>query len=259
MPSADPATIRNRLLRALPPADFDYLRPHLHYILLPPRQVLHKPEAPIQHIYFIEQGLVSALTTMANGSMVDVRMTGAEGVTGLLYLLGAETLPQQIDVEITGTAFQISAPFLKSEFDRRGVLRRIIMRFVADALIMTSRTAACNRMHAIRQRCARWLLMASDRIESETIPMTHELLSVMLGVRRAGVTVVAGELQRSGIIRCQRGRLTILDRAALEACACECYQLDRENSTGAGHPATPLPENRIENPNPPSKSRWSVR
>jgi CRP-like cAMP-binding protein len=228
MPPANPAAIRNRLLRALPSADFEYLRPHLHYVSLPSRQVLHKPEGHIQHIYFIEQGLVSALTTMANGSMVDVRMTGAEGVTGLLYLLGAETLPQQIDVQITGTAFQISAALLKSEFDRRGALRRIIMRFVADALIMTSRTAACNRMHAIRQRCARWLLMASDRIESDTIPMTHELLALMLGVRRAGVTVVAGELQRSGIIRYQRGRLTILDRAALEACACECYHLDRE-------------------------------
>lgn len=228
MPPPNRTAIRNRLLRAIPLADFDQLRTHLHHIFLSPRQVLHESGAAIEHIYFIEQGLASILTTMANGAMVDVRMTGAEGVTGLLYLLGAETLPQQVDVQIPGTAFQISAALLKTEFDRRDALRRIIMRFIADALIITSRTAACNRMHAIRQRCARWLLMASDRIASDTIQMTHELLALMLGVRRAGVTVVAGELQRSGLIRYHRGRLTILDREALQACACECYRLDRE-------------------------------
>ncbi len=139
MPAPNRTAIRNRLLRALPSADFDQLHANLHQIFLSPNQVLHEPGGDVEHIYFIEQGLVSALTTMADGAMVDVRMTGAEGVTGLLFLLGAQSLHQRIDVHIPGTAFQISAALLKTEFDRRDALRRIIMRFIADALIITSR------------------------------------------------------------------------------------------------------------------------
>jgi CRP-like cAMP-binding protein len=165
---------------------------------------------------------------MASGHAIEVRMIGPEGVTGFSYLLGAEFLAQQIIVQVPGSALRISAAVLKSEFEGREVLRRSVLRFVNAASAMTSQTAACNRLHSVEQRCARWLLNASDRVGADTMPITHEFLSLLLGVRRSGVTVTAGRLQRSGLIRYHRGHLTILNREALEAFACECYRIDRE-------------------------------
>jgi CRP-like cAMP-binding protein len=155
-------------------------------------------------------------------------MVGREGIVGLAHLLGAEMMPQQIIVQVPGSALRIGATLLKAEFERSEALRRIVLRLANAALAMTSQTAACNRVHSLEQRCARWLLNASDRIGTDAMPMTHDFLSHMLGVRRAGVTAAASEFQRSGLIRYQRGRLTILDREALVERACECYLVDRE-------------------------------
>jgi CRP-like cAMP-binding protein len=192
------------------------------------RQVIYQAGTTIEHVYFIEQGLASVLVTMSDGNTIEVRMVGREGLTGLSYILGAEKVLYETIVQVPGSALRMSAALFRAEFDRREELRRIVLRFVNAALAITSQTAACNRMHSIEQRCARWLLMASDRIGSNTLPMTHEFLSKMLGVRRAGVSAAASALQRSGIIRYQRGRVTIVDPAALQASACECYHLDRE-------------------------------
>jgi CRP-like cAMP-binding protein len=192
------------------------------------RQVIYQAGTTIEHVYFIEQGLASVLVTMSDGNTIEVRMVGREGLTGLSYILGAEKVLYETIVQVPGSALRMSAALFRAEFDRREELRRIVLRFVNAALAITSQTAACNRMHSIEQRCARWLLMASDRIGSNTLPMTHEFLSKMLGVRRAGVSAAASALQRSGIIRYQRGRVTIVDPAALRASACECYHLDRE-------------------------------
>lgn len=221
-------TVQNRILSALPRAALDDLLLHLYPVSLSQRQILHEAGAPIQQLYFLEQGLASVLTTMVDGDAIEVRMIGREGVTGFPYLLGAEILPQQVIVQVPGNALRISAELLKSEFDRREALRRNVLRFVNAANAMTSQTAACNRLHSVEQRCARWLLNASDRVGAESMPITHEFLSLLLGVRRAGVTVAAGRLQRSGFIRYHRGHLTILARDALEASACECYRIDRE-------------------------------
>lgn len=220
--------ITNRILSALPQADVDAFRRHLHPVSLPQKQIIHEAGAAIEHVYFIEQGLASVLTTLADGAAVEVRMIGREGVTGFSCVLGVKILPQQIIVQAPGTALQMSAALFRAQFDRSEPLRRSVLRFVDAALAITSQTAACNRVHSLEQRCARWLLMASDRLDSPTMPMTHEFLASLLAVRRPGVTAVAGKLQRSGLISYHRGRLTIVDRDALEACSCECYFVDHE-------------------------------
>jgi CRP-like cAMP-binding protein len=218
----------NLILNALPEADIQRLCAQQQRVALRQKQILHQPGAAIEHVYFLEQGLASVLTMMLDGSAVEVLMMGREGVTGFPYLLGAETSLQQVVVQVPGNALRMNAALFKAEFDRSASLRRIVVPFINAAYAMTSQTAACNRLHSIEQRCARWLLNASDRIGSDTMPMTHEFLSFLLGVRRAGVTITAGRLQRAGLIRYHRGSLTIIERHALEALSCECYQLDRE-------------------------------
>jgi CRP-like cAMP-binding protein len=219
---------RNRILSALPQAELDRLRSHLQAIALPQGQVLHEAGAAIEYVYFIEQGVGSVLTTMADGRAIEVRMVGRESVIGLAYLFGAEISPLQTIVQVPGSASRMSAPLFRAEFDRRELLRRIVLRLISAALVMTSQNAACNRLHSVEQRCARWLLEASNRIGSDTMPMTQEFLATLLGVRRAGVSATASQLQRSGLIRYRRGRLSIVDRQALEAHACECYIVDHE-------------------------------
>jgi CRP-like cAMP-binding protein len=222
------ATIENRVLSALPPPELERLSSQLQPVELSQKQILQDAGAPIEHVYFIEQGLASVLTMMADGGAVEVRMVGREGIVGLPYLLGVEVGHEQVIVQAPGAALRIGAGLLKAEFDRRETLRRAVLRLVSAALAMTSQNAACNRLHSVEQRFARWLLEASNRIRSDTMPMTHEFLSDLLGVRRAGVTEAAAELQRTGLIRYQRGQITIADREALEACACECYFFDHE-------------------------------
>jgi CRP-like cAMP-binding protein len=228
MPLSVGHTIRNRILSARPPADFEHLLPHLEQLPLRQRQVLHHPGTAIEHVHFIEEGLASVLTTMQDGDAVEIRMAGREGVTGFSYVLGAQSLRQEIIVQAPGSALRMSAAIFKTAFDQSEPLRRTVLRYVNTALSMTAQTAACNRLHSVEQRCARWLLNASDRIGSNTIQMTHEFLALLLGVRRAGVTAVAGKLQSSGLIRYHRGRLAILDRDGLERVACECYDADRQ-------------------------------
>jgi CRP-like cAMP-binding protein len=219
---------RNRILATLPEADLERFAPHLQAIRLPQGQVLHEAGSATEHVYFIEEGVGSVLTTMADGRAIEVRMVGREGMIGLAYLLGAEVLPQQIIVQVPGTAMRVGAAVCKAEFEERETLRRLVLRLISAALAMTSQNAACNRLHSVEQRCARWLLEASNRTGSDTMPMTQEFLAALLGVRRPGVTATASELRRSGLIDYRRGRLTIVDREALEAHACECYFVDHE-------------------------------
>lgn len=228
MPLSTGSRIRNRVLSALPREDLERLRPRLQPVTLPQRQILHEAGAAIEHVHFIQQGLVSVLTTMADGGAVEVRMLGREGIIGLLCVLGAAVVPQQVIVQVPGSALRMNTALFKIEFDRCEPLRRIVLRLIGAALAMVSQNAACNRLHSVEQRCARWLLEASNRIGSNTMPMTHEFLSWLLGVRRAGVTEIASRFQRAGLIRYNRGRLTIIDRKGLQACVCECYAIDRQ-------------------------------
>jgi CRP-like cAMP-binding protein len=227
MPRADRAAFKNRLLVALP-QDIEGFFSNLHPVSLSLRQVLYKVGTPLDLVYFIEQGVVSILTIMGSGSAVEVGMIGDEGIVGVSALLGAEVSSQHFVVQVPGAALSMNAALCKQAFTESEAIRSVILRYAEATLNLSAQTAACNRLHTIEQRCARWLLMAHDRLQSDIMPMTHEFLSSMLGVRRAGVTETAGELQRSGLIRYHHGQITIVDRDGLEAAACECYRMDHE-------------------------------
>jgi len=226
MRASNCSTVKNRILADIGQEDLDHFFSDLDPIALSLRQVLYEPAGSLEYVYFVEQGVTSVLTTMMAGSTIEVGMIGREGMVGVAALLGAETSAQQVIVQIPGTALRMAAARCKAAFDQSADIRRVITRFIEVVINQSSQTAACNRLHSVEQRCARWLLMASDRTQSLTMPMTHEFLSSMLGVRRAGVSEIAAELQRSGLIRYHRGQLTIADRESLEATVCECYQLD---------------------------------
>jgi len=220
-------TFHNRLLAALPEEDVQRFFSDLHPVSFPLRHVIYEVGAPLEYVYFIEQGLASILMNMSNGSTVEVGMIGTEGMVGMPALLGGVISNRQFIVQSPITALRMNAALCKTAFDQSAAVRRVVLRFTEAILDLAAQTAACNRLHLIEQRCARWLLMSSDRTRSDIIPMTHEFLSSMLGVRRAGVTTTLGELTRSGLIEHGRGHLTISDREGLEATACECYPLDR--------------------------------
>ena len=217
----------NYMLSSLGPEELEELRPHLHPVTLSLRQVIQGEGAPLNKVYFLQTALASVLTRMLDGAMIEVAMVGPEGMVGVSALLGAETAAHEVIAQIPGAALAVSAGRCRAAFDRSADLRRVVHRFAEKMINQSAQTAACNRLHRIEQRCARWLLMGSDRIRAAEIPMTQEFMSTMLGVRRAGVGEVLGELQRSGLIRYRRGMLTILDRDGLEAVSCECHRADR--------------------------------
>ena len=197
MPSITPEQ-KNHLLAALQAGDLKHFFSDLHPVLLSLRHVIQAAGEPIEHVYFINEGVASVLTTMANGATIEVGMIGIEGVVGVSAVLGAEVSVQQIVIQIPGNALRMSAARCRVAFAQSAEVRRVMLRFADAMLNLSAQTAACNRLHSIEQRCARWLLMAYARHTSNIIPMTHEFLSSMLGVRRVGVTETAGELQRSG-------------------------------------------------------------
>ena len=230
MPPHSGANLKNRLLAALPQADFERLRTDLRPVSLPLRQVLYEPGDEIEHLYFVEEGLCSILTIMTDGATVETGMIGNDGLVGISAILDSGKSPDQVIVQVPGAAQQINAAEFRAAFNQSEHIRRVVLRFIQDLLMVNAQTAACNRLHSIEQRSARWMLMACDRVGSDSIPLTHEFLAQMLGVGRSGVTLVAGELQRSGLIRYRHGRIAILNREGLEAAACECYRRDRERS-----------------------------
>lgn len=221
-------TIRNRLLSALTAHDLAEFSDHLQPVILPKRQILYDVGTPLDYVYFIEEGLASVLTMMENGASSEVGMVGPEGLIGVSALLGGTVSAQHIVMQLSGSALRIAAPACKAIFDGNPRVRRVFLRFTEDLLNLSSQTAACNRLHQVEQRCARWLLMSSDRTQSTVLRLTQEFLAAMLGVRRSGVSETASELQRSGLIRYRRGEITIVDRLGLEEIACECYDLDRQ-------------------------------
>jgi CRP-like cAMP-binding protein len=222
------ATLQNRLLATLPQEAFDHLKSHLEPVSLLPRQVLYEQSAPIDRVYFPEQGVLSVLAVMNNGAMGEVGMIGAEGMAGAPMLLGAPTSAQRVMVQVPGTALCITTPSCRSAFARQPAFHEVVLRFVDGFLNLGAQTAACNLHHSAEQRLARWLLMTWERTRAETMPITHEFLSAMLGVRRTGVTAIAVELQRAGFIDYHRGTLRITDHAGLAGAACECYRIDSE-------------------------------
>lgn len=220
--------IKNRLLTALSLDELSELLETLQPVRLRKKQILYEVGAPLEHIYFIEEGVASVLTMMEDGASSEVGMVGPEGLVGVSALLGGKISAQHIVVQFPGMAHHIAATRCIDAFERNPGVRKVVLRFIEDLLNLSSQTAACNRLHLVEQRTARWLLMAADRIGSNVLPLTQEFLAAMLGVRRSGVSEAAGELQRSGLIRYRRGEITIVDRTGLEKTACECYGLDRQ-------------------------------
>jgi CRP-like cAMP-binding protein len=223
-PTAAP---RNRLLAALPPEVLGRLWPRLEPVELPLRQVLHAPGTPIGTVYFPETGWISMVATLEDGDGAEVGLVGREGVVGLPVVLGGDSDDLEAMVQAPGRALSLGANALRAALDDDPILRNLLLRYALAHHGQVARTAACNGRHHTEQRLARWLLMAHDRAEGNAFPMTHEFLSMMLGIRRAGITVAAGILQKAGLIHYERGWMKIEDRPGLENAACECYGLVR--------------------------------
>jgi CRP-like cAMP-binding protein len=218
---------RNRLLAVLPPDDLARLRTRLEAVELPFRKVLHVPGKPIEAVYFPETGYVSMVAYLEDGDAAEVGLAGYEGMVGLPVLLGADHDDIEAMVQASGTALRMDAQAFREELERIPSLRNLLLRYALVHHGQVARTAACNGRHHTDQRLARWLLMAHDRSQGDDFPMTHEFLSMMLGVRRAGITVAAGTLQKAGLIRYNRGRIEVTDRPGLESVSCDCYGIVR--------------------------------
>jgi len=195
---------------------------------LPLGKSLYDPYVPLEHVYFPEDGVASLLTQLDNGIETEVATVGREGMVGLPAFFGVESVPGRAIWQVSGKALVLSTKVLRRETRQGGALNDVLRLYAQGLFTQISQSASCNRRHEIVQRCSRWLLMTHDRVNGDEFELTHEFLSKMLGVRRAGVSVAAGILQKAGLIKYSRGRITILDREGLEAISCECYRIVRE-------------------------------
>jgi CRP-like cAMP-binding protein len=218
---------RNRLLAALPSAEFNRLRPSLEHVELPLREVISPAGSAITHAYFPEDGMVSLVQPLSDGSAVEVGIIGREGFVGTPLMLGARNSPTEANIQIKGSAVRITVKALRDATQRNKRLHALLLSYTHALLIQVAQTAACNNRHNLQQRLARWLLSAADRAESDELSLSHELLSIMLGRRRAGVTVTLGAMRRSELVENSHGRIRIVDRRGLEKASCECYRLVR--------------------------------
>lgn len=218
---------RNRILAALPAKQLARLRPSLERIVLEPRDILYDPDQPIKYVYFPEDSMASIVGIMADGSGVEAATVGREGMVGLPVFLGDGRTSAQAFCQAPGEALRLDVRRFRQELARGGRLPALLGRYTQALIAQIAQSAACNRLHPLRQRCARWLLQTHDRVERDTFAFTHQFLSQMLGVRRATVTELAGEFERERLIKNHYGRITILDREALERTACECYRIIR--------------------------------
>lgn len=216
---------QNYLLAALPQVEADRLYPHLELVSLPLGEVLYESGDRLQHVYFPVLSIVSLLYVMADGASAEIAVVGNEGIIGIALFMGGETMPNRAVVQSAGYAYRLTGQVLKEEFNRAGELQHLLLRYTQALLTQMSQTAVCNRHHSVDQQLCRWLLLSLDRLPSNELSMTQELIANMLGVRREGVTEAAGKLQRAGLIHYSRGRITVIDRPGLEARACECYQV----------------------------------
>ena len=213
----------NHLLSALPPEEFARLLPHLTVMQLPIRTVLHEADAPFAFVYFPLTAVGSVTALMADGAMVEVGTIGREGMTGLPAFFGAATSPLPTFIQVAGAVVRLPITAFSAAAAPGTALHALLLRFAQAYYSMAAQSAACNRLHPVEERCARWLLLTHDRVRLDTFPLSHEFLGYMLGVRRPSVTIAMGTLQRAGLLTYHRGIVTLTDRAALEAASCECY------------------------------------
>lgn len=216
--------VKNRILAALPPEEFNLLAKALIHVDLTLGQSLHRAGEPIEKVYFVESGFISALTILSEGQPLEIGLIGAEGVAGVSVILGAVNSYSETMCQTGGGAYRISTAAFKEATAHAPHLKDLLLRYTHVFSVQVAQTAACNAHHELGQRLARWLLAAHDRSGVPQLSLTQDLIAVMLGVRRSTVSVAASMLQKAGIIRYQHGRITILDRLGLENAACECYE-----------------------------------
>ncbi|NWJ44337.1 MAG: Crp/Fnr family transcriptional regulator [Chloroflexi bacterium] len=223
--SNDGVKIQNHLLAALPQEEYQRLLPKIESVNFELGKVVYHYAQQMEYLYFPTTSMVSLLYTMADGMTAEVGLTGNEGVVGIALFLGGDTAPNQAVVQIGGAALRLSAKTVQEEFKRGEVFQQVLLRYTQALITQISQTAICNRLHPVEQRFCRWLLLSHDRVKTDQLVMTQELIATMLGGRRESVTVAAGRLQDEGLIQYARGHITILDRKGLEDSVCECYHV----------------------------------
>jgi CRP-like cAMP-binding protein len=224
----DGKPVSNKILLSLPDDEYRQIRAHLEFETLEPYRVLHEPSEKLRFAYFLNCGLASLLAATREGRAVEAGVVGFEGLVGTALAVGLLRTPLRAVVQIGGDGFRISGRALQAAFRTLPELQMRLSRYAVLQGMQAAQTAACNRLHELRQRFARWILMAQDRVDAGTLPLTHEFLATMLGTDRPSVSLVARELQNQKVIRYGRGVVEILDRMRLENCACECYRVIQE-------------------------------
>jgi CRP-like cAMP-binding protein len=219
---------QNLVLVRLSPEQLEKLRAHLRPIDLSLKQMIYQPNQPIKEAYFVENGMISVVSIMADGKSIEVGTIGRESVAGAVVILGAKTVPHQYYVQIPGHGHRVDADLLKEVAKHDGEFRELLCRSQLAFHTQAMQSAACNGLHSLTQRCCRWLLMSQDRVNGDDVPLTHEFLALMLGVRRASVTDVLKPIQDRGWIGSNRGNIVVLDRKGLESGSCECYGIIAE-------------------------------
>jgi CRP-like cAMP-binding protein len=214
---------QNHLLAALPAEEFGRLAPRLELVPMLLGESIYEPGSQLQHVYFPTTAIVSLLYVLESGASAEIAGVGNEGMLGIALFMGGDTTPSSAVVQTAGHAPRLQARLLKEEFRRAGLMQRLLLRYTQALLTQMCQTTACNRHHSIEQQLCRWLLLTLDRLPSNELVVTQELVASALGVRRESITEAAGKLQRAGLIRYRRGHLTVLERSGLEAGACECY------------------------------------
>lgn len=221
---------KNRLLNALPPADRARIYPHLKLISLPFESVLYEAGDTQRYIYFPVDSIVSLLYVLKNGASAEIAVVGNDGAIGIALFMGGVTTTNRAIVQSAGSAYRLTRTHIEQEFARHGEMLHILLRYTQALITQMTQTAVCNRHHSLDQQLCRWLLLSLDRLDTNQLVMTQELIANMLGVRREGITEAAGKLQKAGVIEYRRGRITVLDRPRLESMTCECYEAVRSET-----------------------------
>ena len=232
---ANTKPLDNRLLASLSAAELKRLRPHLDPVTMELGQVVYESGRLLDHVYFPTTAIISLLYVMEDGSSAEIAIVGNEGLVGISLFMGGETTPSRAVVQSAGDAFRLGAQYLRAEFARSGSMQHLLLRYTQSLITQMAQTAVCNRHHSVDQQLCRWLLLSLDRLPSDELVMTQELIANMLGVRREGVTAAAGKLQDAGVIEYRRGHIKVLDRPKLETMSCECYAVVRKESERLSH------------------------
>jgi CRP-like cAMP-binding protein len=221
---------QNHLLGALSPAERERIYPHLRLVPMPLGKVLYESGDVLRHVYFPTDSIVSLLYVLADGASAEISVVGNEGLIGIALFMGGETTPSRAIVQSAGHAYRLIGQQLKGEFHRNGEMQLLLLRYTQALITQMAQTAVCNRHHSVDQQLCRWLLLSLDRLSSNQLTMTQELIANMLGVRREGVTEAAGKLHKLGVIQYARGQITVLDRPKLEQLCCECYAVVKKET-----------------------------